>query len=339
MRVTQQDIARAAEVSQATVSRVLAGDERVEEEIRQRVLAAVERYNYRTDARARSLRTRSTDLVGLAIQRPSGGLADDPFYTSLISEILDNLTPTRFKLRLEAVAEGESQWHVYDELLRSRSVDGMILVESEAHDERLQVLQRDRFPFVLIGNPLGASVWSVDNDNVYAADTATQHLIDAGYRKVGFIGGREGVTVSEDRLAGYLQAAHRNGLEPRVWHADFGPEAAREASQRAFASESAPDSLVVLDDFMAMGVVVAARRAGLRIPEDLGIVSFNDSHVCQLLEGGLSSVSLDIPRLVKTALLRLTSIIDEVEDGEPTREIVPAVLKVRGSSIRKGALL
>src|SRR5690349_3225144 len=103
MRVTQQHIAKYAQVSQATVSRVLAGDERVEPEIRQKVLDAIEQHNYRPDARARSLRTQSTGLIGLAVKRPHGGLDGDPFYTSLISEILDDLQDTPYHLCIETV--------------------------------------------------------------------------------------------------------------------------------------------------------------------------------------------------------------------------------------------
>ena len=338
MRVTQQDIAKFAQVSQATVSRVLAGDGRVEPEIRDKVLEAIERHNYRPDVRARNLRKQSTGLIGLAVKRPHGGLDGDPFYTSLISEILDGLNGTPFHLCIETVPEGNSQWHVYDELLRSRRVDGLILVESEAHDERLVRLQQDRFPFVLIGNPMGAKVWSIDNDNVYAGQIATQHLFESGYRHVGFLAGREGITVSDDRIEGYARIANQYEAQVSAYHSDFGLEAARETAMAALAGEGRPDALVVLDDFMAMGVVVAARRLGLRIPQDLGLVSFNDSNVCLMLEGGLSSVSLDIPRLVHTALETLLDVVSG-EPTEPKRVIVPCLLQVRGSSMRNGGLL
>ncbi|MBS1714635.1 MAG: LacI family DNA-binding transcriptional regulator [Armatimonadetes bacterium] len=338
MRVTQQDIAKYAQVSQATVSRVLAGDERVEPEIRDKVLEAIEQHNYRADVRARNLRKQSTGLIGLAVKRPHGGLDGDPFYTSLISEILDGLDGTPFHLCIETVAEGKSQWNVYDELLRSRRVDGLILVESEAQDERLVRLQCDRFPFVLIGNPMGAKVWSIDNDNVYAGQIATQHLFESGYRHVGFLAGRPGITVSDDRIEGYARIAHQYEAPVTVFHSDFGLEAACETAMAALAGPQRPDALVVLDDFMAMGVVVAARRAGLRIPQDLGLVSFNDSNVCLMLDGGLTSVSLDIPRLVHTALETLLDVVSG-DASEPKRAIVPCLLQVRGSSIRQGGLL
>ncbi|MBS1723143.1 MAG: LacI family DNA-binding transcriptional regulator [Armatimonadetes bacterium] len=326
-------------MSQATVSRVLAGDDRVEPEIRDKVLSAIEQHNYRPDARARSLRTQTAGIIGLAVKRPHGGLDGDPFYTSLISEILDNLDGTAYHLCIETVPNGGRQFQVYDEMLRSRRVDGLILVESEAHDERLALLQRDKFPFVLIGNPMGQVVWSVDNDNVYAGQVATQHLLESGYRKVAFIAGPEGITVSDDRLEGYTRIVQQYEGRPIVLHSDFGLEAAREVAMKALTGRDAPDAVVVLDDFMAMGVVIAARKLGRRIPQDLGIVSFNDSNVCLMLEGGLSSVSLDIPRLVRTSLSTLLEVISEKDYLEPARTIVPCLLQVRGSSIRAGGML
>ncbi len=339
MRVTQQDIAKYAQVSQATVSRVLAGDERVEPEIREKVLAAIERHNYRLDVRARSLRTQSTGLIGLAIQRPEGGLVGDPFYAALISEILDGLAAGPYHLCLDTIPQGESQWQVYDELLRTRRVDGMILVESAADDERLARLQRDKFPFVLIGNPMGSDVYSVDNDNVYAGQIATEHLFASGYRDVGFIAGPRGITVCDDRIEGYERIVRQREGRARVWHCDFGLEAARQVACEVLNLPDAPEALVVLDDYMAMGVVVAARRNGRRIPQDLGLVGFNDSPLCQMLDVGMSSVSLDIRRLVGVALETLTTLLAGGEPEGSKRTIVPSVLQVRGSSMRVGGLL
>jgi DNA-binding LacI/PurR family transcriptional regulator len=331
MRVTQLDIARAANASQATVSRVLAGDKRVDESTRERVLKAVVDFNYRTDARARSLRTKTTGLIGLAIQRPHGGLDDDPFFTSLLSGIADYLSGTDHRLCLELITDPERQMDVYDEMLRSRRVDGMILVESEAQDRRLHLLQKDKFPFVLIGNPGGMPVWSVDNDNVYAGQMATQHMLDQGYRRIHMIAGRPGVTVSDDRVLGYTRAIEFANLQPNVWHADFGFEAAQEAARRAL-REDRVDAFVVLDDFMALGVLAAAREAGITVPTSLGIVSFNDSKLCGLTTPALSSVSLNLERLVRTALDRLMSLIGGEQDEAPHREIVPCVLQARASS-------
>ncbi len=333
MRVTQQDIARIANVSQATVSRVLAGDEKVDAESRERVLQAVKTKNYKVDVRARALRgAQSTGLIGLVVNRPPGGLADDPFFARLTAEIIDYLSGRPYHLCLESSSD---QAAVYDEMLRTRRVDGLILVESEARDERIARLRKDNFPFVLLGNPLASEVvHSVDNDNVHAAEIATRGLLDGGFRRVGFLGARRGVTVSDDRIAGYQRAVRGRQDEHLIWHADFGSDAARLAALQILSKPERPDALVVLDDYMAMGVVLAARELDLRIPHDLGMVAFNDSNLCDLLEGGLSSVSLNIDQMVRAACDALLAII---EGGDaPVRTIVPCELRERGSSRREG---
>lgn len=335
MRVRQQDIARLAKVSQATVSRVLAGDAKVDSKISERVRAVMRAHNYQPDVRARSLRSRRTGLIGLVIKRPHGGLNSDPFFANLIAEIVDYLDGQPFHLCLDVASDDESQVAIYDEMLRTRRVDGLILVESEARDERIQRLQDDAFPFVLIGNLWDKDlIWSVDNDNALACEMATKHLIEQGYQRIGMIAGPVGITVSEDRIQGYQRAVKQAGQESRIWNSAFGSKSAKESAKVALSSEVCPDALVVLDDFMAMGVVQAAREAGERIPQDLGLVSFNDSHLCDLLENGLTSVNLNIEAIVRIACEQL---IDAIEDGEgmmPIRRIVPTELNVRGSSKR-----
>jgi DNA-binding LacI/PurR family transcriptional regulator len=333
MRVTQQDIARIAQVSQATVSRVLAGDEKVEPALRERVAGVMQLHNYKPDVRARSLRNRKTGLIGLVMNRPPGGLAEDPFFAKLVAEIIDYLSGTPYHLCLDLVSSEAGQQGIYDEMLRTRRVDGLILVESEARDERIGQLQADHFPFVLIGNPLtSGEIVSVDNDNVLAAEMATCHMIQSGFRRVGMLGGRRGITVSDDRITGYQRAIRGKQDEHLIWHAGFGAESAREAALGILSAELRPDALVVLDDYMAMGVVSAARAFELRIPTDLGIVSFNDSNICQLLEGGLTSVSLNIEALVRIACDQLLDIIESRELQHPHRMIVSCELRVRGSS-------
>lgn len=338
MRVTQQDIAKIANVSQATVSRVLAGDNRVEGEIRDRVVAAMREHNYQPDARARSLRIKRNGLLGLVVKRPHGGLSDDPFFANLVGHIMDFLSGRPYHLCMEMVTDATSQEAVYDEMLRTRRVDGLLLVESEADDERIHRLYDEGFPFMLIGHPgheYEKLIWSVDNDNRLAGYLATRHLIEEGYESIGFIAGPRGVTVSEDRLTGYRQALEAAGMEPRIWHSEFGFEAARGVAT-AVLEGNRPAALIVLDDFMAMGAILAARDLRLRIPSDLGVVAFNDSSICNLVDGGLTSVSLNISEMVRLATGRLLKIIEEKPIYGERRVIVPCELKARGSSHRGG---
>lgn len=344
MRTTQAQIARIANVSQATVSRVVSDDPKVEPAVAELVRKVMREHNYRPDVRARSLRGKGANLIGLVVRRPSSGLAEDPFFSTLVSNILDYLVGTPYHLCMDIVPTLQSQQAVYDEMLRTRRVDGLILVESETSDRRINQLQADSFPFVLIGNfdcttGKEAQVPCVDNDNRLASELATKHLLDAGYERVGILAGPPGITVSEDRIEGYRKAMEERGLAEKVWHSEFGCEAARISARSILSSAGRPDALVVLDDFMAMGVVLAARDLDLAIPNSLGVVGFNDSTICNLVNGGLTSVSLNIPQIVSSACGMLIQNIEQDQLAEPRKIIVPCELRVRGSSIRKMALL
>jgi DNA-binding LacI/PurR family transcriptional regulator len=336
MRVTQLDIAKLANVSQATVSRVLSGDDRVELELRDRVLDVIQKHNYQPDVRAQSLRLKRTGLIGLVLKRPHGGLAEDPFFAALTAGIMDFLAGRPYHLCVDVVTDQMSQQGIYDEMLRTRRVDGLILVEPEARDDRIEKLQKDHFPFVLIGDPKHPNIASVDNDNLHAGEMATQHLIDQGYRTVGILGGPKQVNFSDDRIAGYMQAVSRASMRPLVWHSEFGFDHARDTALAIFDGPERPDALVVLDDFMAFGVVTAARQRYLRVPEHLGLVSFNNSSLCQLLDAGLSSVDLGIEQMVERAVSKLLAIIETKDPDGPIREIVRTDLVIRGSSQRIG---
>lgn len=335
MRVTQRDIARLARVSQATVSRVISGDEKVELDIRSRVEKVILDQNYQPDVRAQSLRNRRTGLIGLVIKRPQGGIINDPFYANLIASIIEELSNTEFHLCVDCADTTEKHQSLYDEMLRTRRVDGLILVESEAADDRILRLQNDQFPFVLIGNPLhAAQVHSVDNDNVLASELLTKHLIEQGYRRIAFLGAKTGITVSDDRIAGYQRALRGIQDDHLIFHSDFGSEAARATAREILSLSDQPDAIVVLDDFMALGVSAASREFKLSVPKDLGIASFNDSSLCDVIGGGLTSVNLNIPEIVKVAVNRLLDVINERPIGSNRRVIVPSKLTIRTSSRR-----
>ncbi|MCB9916300.1 MAG: LacI family DNA-binding transcriptional regulator [Planctomycetes bacterium] len=336
MRITQHDIARKANVSQSTVSRVLAGDAKVDASLRRRVQEVLEAENYFRNARAAGLRKRSSAQVGVVLKRPARSLEGDPFVSVLVSCMTEVLRPADYHLCVEVASSSAEQAHIYEQLLRSDRVDGVVVLEPEMRDARFAQLLEDRFPFVVVGDPGEVAVPSVDNDNVMAGALATRHLLEAGCARVGMIAGPDEVRFSEDRIRGYVQAMRAAGQPPRVWHSAFGPRAARETARRAFDEDAPPDALVVLDDAMALGAVSEAQRLGLRVPEDLALVGFNDSGLCELVEGGLSSVALNIEDLIRKATEELLEMMRGRKPIRRTRELVPCSLVARRSSARGG---
>ncbi len=335
MRVTQQLIAKLAGVSQATVSRVLSNDARVEPAIREKVLEVIQQQNYSPDVRARSLRQKRSHLIGLVLRRESGSLHGDPFFAQLVSETVECLIGTNYQLCVDIATDHERQKHVYDELLRTRRVDGLILVESEAYDERIIRLQEDSFPFVVLGNAFENSTLNVvDNDNVLAGRIATQHLMDQGYSHIAMLAGPPNLTVTRDRVSGYMEALSSRGMKPHVIYSDFGIEGARTAALEVLNQRNGPNAILAMDDFMAAGVLQAARHLEIRVPEQLGVAGFNNSPLCLLIEGGMTSVDLRIDTMVRWAIQRLIQVIEGDEEAGDRQKVMPCELHVRGSSVR-----
>ncbi len=333
--LTQDQIARLSQVSQATVSRVLRGDPRVNEELRQRVLAVIEKHGYVPDARAQSLRSQRTGLLGLVVHRSPKQLARDPFFSALIAAIIEFAGKAGYHLCVDAARAVQSRRAIYEDLLRTRRVDGLILVEPQTQDERMPRLLEEGFPFVLIGRyePTDA-VYSVDNDNVGAGRLATEHLLRKGHRRIAYIGGPRGLFVCEDRYKGYRQALEEAGVcgEPELvaW-GDFSEEHGYRAMSRMLSLPEPPTAVVAVDDVVAMGALRAGKDRGILIGERLAVIGFNDSPFCQYMDPPLSSVAVDIRALAQIATDVLIRLIEGREVAQ-RRYIVPCHLVERASA-------
>lgn len=331
----QSEIARLAGVSQATVSRVLNNDPQVNEEMRQRVLAVVETLGYFPDARAQSLRAQRTYLLGLVIHRAPEALTYDPFFSALMGSIIQQAGRHGYHLCVDTARTPRSQRAIYEELLRTRRVDGLILVESETRDQRIVRLTEQGFPFVLLGryDPPDA-VCSVDNDNVGAGQMVTEYLLQKGHRRIAYLGGASVLTVTRDRLQGYRNALERNSIpyDPQlVFFTESSLRGGQSAMEALLSLSPRPTAVVAMDDLIAVGAMRTAQKHGVRIPQEMAFVGFNDTPLCEMVEPTLTSVAIDIPNLARVATERLIALI-EGRPVEPKRQIVPARLMEREST-------
>lgn len=331
--LTQQEIARLARVSQATVSRVLNNDPRVNEGARKRVLEAIRAHDYVPNARAQSLRSKHSGVIGLVVHRKPEDLEQDPFFCPLIVSILRVSAERGYHLCVDTDRHSRSRRSIHEELLRSQRVDGLLLVESRDYDERIERLVAEDAPFVLIGRyGRNDNLLSVDNDNVVAGRMVTEKLVADGHQRIAYIGGPKGVNVSEDRREGYLQALDAHNLSMRwVEYGDFTAEGGRRAMRRLLSLPHRPDAVVAVDDVTAAAAMQVALEYGLHVPEDIAFVGFNNSSFCSYLEPPLTSVSINVSSLARTATEMLIDLI-EGHAGRPQRCIVPCHIVLRGST-------
>jgi DNA-binding LacI/PurR family transcriptional regulator len=314
-RPTSRDVADAAGVSRTTVSFVLndVPNTQIPEETRRRVWEAARQLGYYPDASARSLASQRSGNVGVLLCRSADRIFDDVFLMEVLTGIHEVLHPLRYHMLLEAVDDSTAP-DAYIGLVRSRHVDGLIISGPRTDDLQLQELEAEDFPAVLLGRLSESSLCQVDVDHRSAARTAVDYLLYRGHRRVAFIGqGPPIYAATQERLAGYFDALSAAGLAPQeaaIYYADFSRASGFNVMHRLLEAEQRPTAVFVGSDQVAFGALAAARDAGLRIPEDMAIVGFDDVPMAADVTPPLTTVHLPAQALGRTAaelLMRLVA--------------------------------
>jgi LacI family transcriptional regulator len=332
-RATITDVASEAGVHPSTVSRVLNGHagSTIRPATRERVLAAADILGYRPSALARSLRLQRTLTLGMLVPDIT-----NPFFSSIIKGAEDAARERGYNLILCNSEDQPEREAAYLLLLRERQVDGVLIASSQMADETIEGLRADSFPFVLVNRAAqDGEDLAVVVDNHAAAVEVVAHLAALGHRRVGHIAGPQNTTTGRDRREGYEAGVRAHGLahEPAlVVEADaFSEDAGDRALGIMLAGPARPTAVFAANDLIAVGMLQRLRRIGVRVPDDLSIVGFNDIPLAGLLEPALTTVR--VPQLAM-GVAGAHLLIDRLE-GRPIGEIrltLPTELVIRASS-------
>jgi len=321
---TIRDVARAAEVSVATVSRVLNSIDAVTQATRTRVLAAAAELDYVPHSGARSLSTRRTDTIGVILPDLHG-----EFFSELIRGI-DAATRARGLHLLLSHSHGDpNEATTVLRAMRSR-VDAMVVMSPYADDEMLSAALSGRTPLVLLGGGGSGGHPRFEIDNHAGAFAMTEHLIAAGHARIAFIAGPPGNIEAAQRLAGYRAAlaAHDSAPE-QVVQGDFSEHSGALAAGRLLAGPR-PDAIFAGNDMMAVGCLQALREAGLRVPDDVALAGFDDVPIARFLDPPLTTVGVPIAELGRQAVLCCAEILSTGAQCQ-SRTFTPQLV-VRASS-------
>lgn len=335
-----ETIARLSGVSRSTVSRVINNSPNVSPEVRERVLGVIRDTNFQPNVAARSLAAGSTRILGLVIPMGVSRVFVDPYFPLLIQGVSSACNELDYTVMFWMM-EPEYERRILRQILHSGLIDGVVITSMQIDDLLVDALLEHQFPVVLIGRPRrlphagesGASVDFVDVDNAGSARMAVQHLIGLGRRRIATITGPQNMVAGVDRLAGYSQALAQAGLpeDPAlVACGEFTQEAAYSAMQRLL--PACPDAVFVASDSMAQGAVRAIQEAGLRIPQDVALVGFDDMPFSAHMQPPLTTVRQPIDRLGGMAVERLVRRINSTGSGPVHGELLPTELVVRASS-------
>ncbi len=297
--VTMDEVARVAGVSQATVSRVVNGNPRVNPETKLLVERTIERLRFVPNIAARTLVTRRSDSIGVLIPEPTSRVFGDPFFAQVLRGVSSALAARRLKLVLflPQSHEEESELQGY---LSAGHVDGVIMYSLHGDDPLPERLRRRGVAVVVGGRPpSGARVSYVDYDNRAGGQAATAHLIAAGRRGIATISGPPDMSAAIDRLDGHhdaLVAAGRDVDASLEAAGDFTQESGARAMEALLERRPDLDAVFAANDVMATGALQVLERAGRRVPDDVAVVGFDDLPLAQTTRPPLTSVrqSLDV---------------------------------------------
>ncbi len=300
-----RDVAAAAGVSAATVSRVVNGSPQVAAQTRARVEEAMERLGYRPNLAAKALAGGSTGAVGLLV--PS---IANPFYGALAEGVDDMAGELGYHVFISHVASPEAERAALSSLV-SRRVDGILMAAAQASDELLGPMVASGLPVVLLAREVpGLDVSCIVNDAFARSREVTRHLAELGHRRIGLVAEPLSYFSAQERRRGFRAALDELGLEPaiEVEAAAGSIAAARAAAEGILSSHGRPTAVLAQNDLMAIGVLQACRERGLRVPEDLSLAGYDGTLLAEVVQPRLTTVEQpvrDIGRLAVELLHQL----------------------------------
>jgi len=270
------DVAQRAHVSKATVSRVVNGRDGVSEALRQRVVAAISELGYQPDRSARRLRGTSSEVLGIIIPD-----IQNPYFTSVVRGIEDLAYDHQLNVLLGNTDDDPRKQEAYLRVMMAERVAGLIIAPSFGiSGQPLQQLARLGTPIVLIDRSVASLPFdTVVVDNFQGAYEGTRHLIRLGYRRIGFVGGDLELSPGRERHAGYRQALldAKLPVEPDLVQIEhFKIESGQRLTHRLLDHHPRPDAIFSANSLLSMGVLMALREAGVRVPDELALVGFDD---------------------------------------------------------------
>lgn len=329
--VTIKDVARQANVSITTVSRVLNQTEHaVNPDTRDRVLKAIEELGFYPNAMARGLHLNKTKTIGLIIQDIT-----NPYYPSIVRGVEDAAQELGYTVILANAYRSRERTTKYLNVLREKRVDGIIFtgggaVKDAAKDK---FFDRSHVATVVIGKSCNSKLPCVQVNNVQAAREACEHLISLGYGQIVTVTGPEDSITAIDRLEGYRQALIAHGIEPRdewIIKGNFEFHSGYNAvHQSPEIRKDQKTAIFVQNDMMAIGVMKALQEKGLRIPDDVAVVGFDNIPLASFVTPMLSTVAVPVYELGRTAM----GIMADLQTGHEVSRIttLPTKLLLRQS--------
>lgn len=330
--ITIKDIAKLAKVSQSTVSKALNDRHDVGRQTKENILKIAEDHHFTPNAFGKALKTKLTESIGVIFRRDDNPLSSNPFYSRVLEGIEAELAFNDYNLVLHLVPEHKIP--VLPKMVRKKQVDAVVLVGIR-HEEFVRQLQLANMPVILVdpkNDMSGCAQVLIDNEN--GAFLATQHLIENGHERIGFISGELSRWSFKQRLDGYIKALkyHNLPVEDELIKTG-GVEAGYDLTKSLLLLPQRPTAIFSANDINAIYGYKAINEFDLRIPDDISIVGFDDIDLSKMAIPPLTTVRVYKEELGSVAVRQLRQMILEETTG-PTTTIIPVKL-IKRSSVKK----
>jgi LacI family transcriptional regulator len=323
-KITIKDIARIANVSHTTVSRALNNQSRIRNETKEKILSIAKELNYRPNFIARSLVMRRSKTLGLVITTIA-----NPFYTELAQGIEATSRKLGYNIILCSTQSDLETEKLYIDMLCSKGVDGIIFTSAHMGDPNILELAEEGFPIILVNRrthhpTVREKVDYVGIDNIQGGFLAVEHLIKLGHRRIGIIGGSSESSVGFERLEGGKRALATYGLKQMddyFLEGDFLKESGHRGGIRFIRMAEPPTALFAANDYMALGAFQAVVEEGLRVPDDMAIVGFNDIEFTAMKGIELTTIG---QKKYEMGALSVENLVEKIEGRKvgPAKEII-----------------
>ncbi len=337
--VTIYDIARELNISAATVSRGLKDNPNIKKETRKRIAEAARKMGYQQNIFASNLRMQHSNTIGVIVPR-----LDSYFMSKVIAGIEEVINQAGYNLIISQSSENlKKEIANLTTMLNSR-IDGLLIsVSGETTDsDHFSFFQQKGVPVVFFDRVVALpGATCVVIDNVKAAYDATAHLLGQGCRRIVHLGGSYLNNVYKDRIVGYQKAlaAYQVAFDPELlFKIQLSSETGLLAAQQILQLPALPDGVFAANDSSAIGCIAELKRNGLRIPEDIAVVGFNDDPICRFMKPDLSSISYPSQQIGEVAAQTLIDTIHHQSNTLVNTIILQHELSVRQSSLGQSSL-
>lgn len=337
MSVTLKDVAALAGVSPSTASRACKDNPSISKETKEKVRKAMEQLGYEPSFQGSNSEGAENKTIGIILPPSPRESFENAFHLEVIRGVSQFCNQHHY---MNTVITGQDETEILNVLssfVKSGQVDGFIVTYSKQDDSIMDYLYNEGLLYVVIGKAyrFANQTVYVDNDNVLAAQEATEYLIRRGHRNIAYLGSDSNLMFSADRKAGYQLALLNNGITvnpENIIELPFVPEEKSAAVLSLLNREERPTAMLVSDDIFAVALERACTESGLSIPEDISIISFNNSLFARLTSPALTSIDINS---VQLGIEAASQVINHIENPNllATKIIVPHRLIERNSCV------